>query len=109
MSDPIMVDAPDAAAHMGVSERKWHELRNHPLYPPDTEVHLSARCVRFRLERLREFAALLAESTARLPEPSRLKAARERRAAQKAAPDASTINGKRVRPDEVDDPDEVEA
>jgi hypothetical protein len=86
MNNPILVDARGAADLLCLSERKFHQLRTHALFPADTELRLSSRAVRFRVERLHEFAALLAQQSGPAEaEPERLKLAREARKAAEAA------------------------
>ncbi len=62
---PILVDAPAAAAALGVSERAFHGLRKRSDFPRDATVVFGPHCVRFRLEALYAFAHFLA-STAQI-------------------------------------------
>ena len=85
MSNQILVDARGAADLLCVSERKFHQLRAHPLFPADTEARLSERAVRFRVERLQEFAENLARESAPLVEPEHLRRARQQLAEKQAS------------------------
>lgn len=67
------------AAAWGVSENTCHSLRRHPKFPPDATIALGTKCVRFRLNRLEEFAELLAAERRPVAEPERLARARAQR------------------------------
>jgi hypothetical protein len=71
------------AREWNLSERRCQQLRKHPLYPPDTEVRLSAQSVRFRGSRLALFAASLAAQTQPVGQPEKLRLGRERKAAER--------------------------
>ena len=60
---PILVDAPAAAAALGISERAFHSLRKRSDFPGDATVVFGPHCVRFRLEALHAFALVLASVT----------------------------------------------
>ena len=79
MQDTILTDAPGAGELFTLSERAFHELRKRSDFPPDAEVRLSPRCVRFRVDVLRRYAAELAAKTAVQGEPEQLKRARQKR------------------------------
>ena len=80
---PILLDAVGSAQLLSLSERGFHLLRKRPDWPPDAEVRLGPRCVRFRVDVLRRYAAELAGKTVADGEPEQLKAARKRRAGAK--------------------------
>jgi hypothetical protein len=73
----------------GCSERKAHQLRKHMLFPNDAEVHLGVRNVRFRVNRLAEFAAALAAERQTQAEPERLRKGREAKRAAVSWPPRS--------------------
>jgi hypothetical protein len=58
-SEPILVDAPSAAAALSISERTFHSLRKRPDFPRHATVVLGPRCVRFRLDALCAFTSFL--------------------------------------------------
>jgi hypothetical protein len=77
--DAYLLDAPAAARYLGVGERTFHALRRDPAWPSDATVRLSPRCVRFRVDRLQEFAQALSLRHAPEAEPDRLRLARASR------------------------------
>jgi predicted DNA-binding transcriptional regulator AlpA len=66
---PVLLSAPQAAQLLGVSERKFHELRREPGFP--SAVLLGARCVRWHVHELAVYATSLPRVTL-LPEPKQL-------------------------------------
>jgi predicted DNA-binding transcriptional regulator AlpA len=68
MPEPILVDAPTAAATLSISKRAFHSLRKRLDFPQNATVVLGPRCVRFRLEALHTFALSLASTPRREPE-----------------------------------------
>jgi hypothetical protein len=79
----ILVDIGGWASRWSSSESNCQRLRRHALYPPDTEVRLGVRAVRFRLSKLDAFAAALASANRKAGEPERLKRGRLERKAQR--------------------------
>lgn len=79
MQDSILTDARGAAERFALSERGFHMLRQRPDFPPDAEVRLGPRAVRFRVEVLVRYAAELAAKTVAQGEPEQLKRARQKR------------------------------
>jgi len=73
----------DWAEAWNISERQCQTLRKHPHFPADGIVQIGARCVRFRVARLNDFAAALAATRKPIPEPERLRRARQERQAQR--------------------------
>ena len=65
MPEPILVDAPTAAATLWISKRAFHSLRKRLDFPQNATVVLGPRCVRFRLEALHMFALSLASTPRR--------------------------------------------
>lgn len=81
---PLLVTAPQAAALLGISERRFHTLRQRPDFAAAVgEIRLGARSVRFRVADIDRWAQSVAGS-ARPPEPAHLAAGRERRRAKLA-------------------------
>jgi hypothetical protein len=78
----ILTDAPGAANLFTLSERGFHLLRKRSDWPPDAEVRLGPRCVRFRVDVLQRYAAELAGKGPVKGEPEQLRVARARREAQ---------------------------
>jgi predicted DNA-binding transcriptional regulator AlpA len=66
------VSAPQGAQLLGISERRFHELRHKAGFP--LAVLLGPRCVRWHRAELIEFAQRLPR-VALLPEPQQLKSA----------------------------------
>jgi hypothetical protein len=58
-SEPILVDAPSAAAALSISERAFHSLRKRPDFPKNATVVIGPRCIRFRVETLHAFVLSL--------------------------------------------------
>jgi len=79
MQSKILVDAQHSAELFDLSERGFHMLRQRPDFPPDAEVRLGPRAVRFRVDVLLRFATELAAKTVREAEPEQLTRAREKR------------------------------
>jgi len=71
----------DWARKWQISETQAHNLRKHPKFPPDATVVIGARCVRFRAERLEEFAAILAMESKAIAYPERLTRGKQKAAA----------------------------
>jgi predicted DNA-binding transcriptional regulator AlpA len=72
-SESLLVDAPEGARLLRVSERRYHELRREPGFP--AAVVLGARCVRWHRDELAEYARRLPRVTV-LDEPAHLQAKR---------------------------------
>jgi predicted DNA-binding transcriptional regulator AlpA len=70
---PVLVSATQAAHLLGISERRFHELRREPGFP--SAVLLGVRCVRWHRDELAEYARSLPRVCV-LPEPQHLKADR---------------------------------
>jgi predicted DNA-binding transcriptional regulator AlpA len=70
----ILMAAPQAAQLLGVSERRFHELRRDPNFPK--AVVLGARCVRWSRAELTAYVECLPRVTA-LDEPAHLRAKRK--------------------------------
>lgn len=85
----ILWSIEDWARAWGLAEMKAHQLRKHPDFPGDAEVVLGARCVRFRSDRLADFAALLATAGTRIEQPERLRRGVSRRAEARNERDAA--------------------
>ncbi|MCU0896723.1 MAG: hypothetical protein MUC55_04400 [Burkholderiales bacterium] len=68
---PVLLSAPQAAALLGISERRFHELRRDPGFPQ--AVLIGARCVRWHRDELAEYVKSLPRVTV-LPEPQHLAA-----------------------------------
>ena len=66
---PLLLSAPKAAELLGISERKFHELRREPGFP--AAFLLSRRCVRWHRQELDQYAKSLPRVTV-LPEPWQL-------------------------------------
>jgi predicted DNA-binding transcriptional regulator AlpA len=64
--ESLLVDAPDGARLLRISERRFHELRSEPGFP--AAVLLGARCVRWHRDELTAYAKSLPRVTV-LPEP----------------------------------------
>ena len=79
MQTKILADARHSAELFDLSERGFHMLRQRPDFPPDAEVRLGPRAVRFRVDVLTRYAVELASKTATQPEPEQLKRARQKR------------------------------
>jgi len=77
------------AAEWNCSARKVHQLRKHPQFPVDATVVLGPRAVRFRVERLAHFAAILAQETPP-SEPRQLLAGKAAKAQRVARADEQT-------------------
>jgi predicted DNA-binding transcriptional regulator AlpA len=69
----VLLSAPEAARLLGISERRFHELRREPGFPQ--AVLLGARCVRWHRQELAEYARSLPRISL-LPEPLHLKSDR---------------------------------
>jgi predicted DNA-binding transcriptional regulator AlpA len=65
----FLVAAPEGARLLGVSERRFHDLRRQPSFP--AAVVLGARCVRWHRDELGAYAKSLPRVTL-LPEPKHL-------------------------------------
>jgi hypothetical protein len=72
-----------------ISETQAHNLRKHPKFPPDATVVIGARCVRFRAERLEEFAAILAMESKAIAYPERLTRGKQKAAAARRERDTA--------------------
>jgi predicted DNA-binding transcriptional regulator AlpA len=72
---PVLLPALQAAQLLGISERRFHELRREPGFP--AAVLLGARCVRWHRDELAEYAKSLPRVTV-LPEPKHLQAERSK-------------------------------
>lgn len=70
---PLLVTAPQGAELLGISERRYHELRREPGFP--AAVLLGARCVRWHRHELAEYARGLPRVGV-LDEPRHLQAKR---------------------------------
>jgi len=70
---PLLLSASEAARLLGVSERKFHQLRHDPNFVPARV--LGARCVRWYRPSLVAYAESLPNATV-LPEPAHLAARR---------------------------------
>ncbi len=66
---PVLLAAPQAAQLLGISERRFHELRREVGCP--AAVVLGARCVRWHRDELAAYAKALPR-VALLPEPAHL-------------------------------------
>jgi predicted DNA-binding transcriptional regulator AlpA len=66
----VLLTAPEAARLLGISERRFHELRREPSFP--AAVLLGARCVRWHRDELAAYAKSLPRVTL-LPEPQHLR------------------------------------
>ena len=66
---PVLLSAPQGAELLGISERRFHELRREPGFP--AAVLLSVRCVRWHRDELAAYAKSLPRVTV-LPEPKHL-------------------------------------
>lgn len=77
-AETILVDAPEGARLLGISERRYHQLRREPGFP--AAVVLGARCVRWHKDELAAYAKALPRVTV-LTEPAQLQTGR---AAEKA-------------------------
>jgi predicted DNA-binding transcriptional regulator AlpA len=71
----FLVDAPTAAALLGISERAFHSLRKRTDFPQDATIALGPRCMRFRVDAVLAFAMSLVSPTPR-SEPSQLRRSR---------------------------------
>lgn len=89
-SEPILVDAPSAAAALSISERAFHSLRKRPDFPKHATVVLGPRCVRFRLDALCAFTSSLVA----IPqsEPRQLQQSRKVRSENRLRAKASSEN-----------------
>jgi predicted DNA-binding transcriptional regulator AlpA len=67
---PVLLSAPQAAQLLGISERRFHELRREPGFP--AAVLLGARCVRWHRDELAAYAKSLPRVTL-MPEPQHLR------------------------------------
>ena len=70
---PVLLSAPQAAQLLGISERRFHELRRDPKFP--AAVLLGPRCVRWHRAELIEFAQRLPRVSL-LGEPAHLRVER---------------------------------
>jgi predicted DNA-binding transcriptional regulator AlpA len=70
---PVLLSAPQAAQLLGISERRFHELRREAGFPQ--AVVLGLRCVRWHRTELVEYARSLPRVSL-LPEPLHLKSDR---------------------------------
>ena len=70
---PVLLSASQAAQLLGISERKYHELRHEPDFP--AAVLLGARFVRWHRDELTTYARSL-RRVALLPEPMHLRQSR---------------------------------
>jgi predicted DNA-binding transcriptional regulator AlpA len=71
MTETLLVAAPEGAQLLGISERRFHELRRETNFP--NAVLLGARCVRWHRHELAEYAQSLPRVTV-LPGPRHLQA-----------------------------------
>lgn len=69
----LLVSAAEAADILGVSERKFHELRHDPKFP--AAVNLGPRCNRWRVAELQSYVDSL-EPVPLVSEPAHLKGSR---------------------------------
>ena len=69
----LLFSAPQSERLLGISERRFHELRREPGFP--AAVLLGARCVRYHRSELATYAKGLPRVTV-LPEPKQLRAER---------------------------------
>ncbi len=74
-TESILVDAADGARLLGISERRFHELRRAPGFP--AAIVLGVRSVRWLREELADYARSLPR-VAVLNEPAQLQARRAR-------------------------------
>jgi len=65
----LLLAAPQAAQLLGISERRYHELRRAPGFP--AAVVLGTRCVRWHRDELAAYAKALPRVSV-LPEPPHL-------------------------------------
>jgi predicted DNA-binding transcriptional regulator AlpA len=70
---PVLLSAPQAAELLGISERRFHELRREASFPQ--AVLIGQRCVRWHRSELVEYAQSLPRVSL-LPEPPHLKSDR---------------------------------
>ena len=71
--ETFLVDAPEGARLLRVSERRYHELRREPNFPQ--AVVLGVRCVRWHRSELATYAKSLPRVSL-LPEPKHLQRSR---------------------------------
>lgn len=73
MAEQLLIAVQDGATSLAISERSYHLLRSRPDFPKP--VRISPRCVRWRVDDLREWVRRLPEVD-RLAEPPHLRDAR---------------------------------
>jgi hypothetical protein len=78
MQDTILTDARGAGELFTISERGFHMLRKRPDFPPDADVRLGPRAVRFRVDVLVRYATELSAKSIAQGEPEQLKRARQK-------------------------------